>query len=140
MIKKGWKKGDFLSEKTPIVGEEVMNPNKVRYTKPIVMLIDYMSGSGGDAFPGLLQGYGRAKLFGTRTMGLGGHVTEIPNLNYSQIKLRMTRSLFYTPKDVEIENNGVTPDVQYKITRYDFLYDYKEYQKAYLKELFKLIE
>lgn len=135
LILKHWQAGDFMTPVTSSDGSEYLKPNPVRYSKPVVMLIDEMSGSGGDAFPGLMQGYGRAVLVGTRTMGLGGHVTEQPSLPYSQLGLRMTKSLFFRPDGTPVENNGVVPNVAYEITRDDFMYGYKAYQAFYLKTL-----
>jgi hypothetical protein len=140
LIKSTWEKGEFLTTKTSISGDAVIYPNRIRYTKPIVMLIDELSGSGGDAFPALMGGYKRATLLGTRTSGLGGHVEEVAPLNYSGLNLRMTKSLFYRPDGVAVENNGAVPDVPYVITRDDYVYEYKNYQKFYLKTLLDLIE
>lgn len=140
IIKTAWEKGDFMTEMTSFSGLKYLFPEtQARYTKPIVMLIDELSGSGGDAFPAHMQGYGRAKLFGTRTMGAGGHVTELPRLNNSQLKVRMTRSLFYRPDGVAVENNGAVPDFNYTITVDDYVNGYKGYQQAYLKELLDMI-
>ncbi len=135
LIRKSWEAGDYLTPTTSINGIEWLQPSPYAYTKPIVMLIDEISGSGGDAFPALMQGYGRATLLGTRTSGLGGHVNELPPLNNSQIAIRMTKSLFFRPDGVEVENNGAVPDVPYSITRDDFMYGYKGYQEFYLKTL-----
>ncbi|MEY4617326.1 MAG: hypothetical protein RJB66_2286 [Pseudomonadota bacterium] len=140
LILNSWKKGDYLTPKSTLHGSVPVRPYHYQYTKPIVLLTDEMSGSGGDAFPGLLQGHGRAKVIGNRTMGLGGHVEEVPALYNSGLNLRMTKSLFYRPDGVAIENNGVQPDVKYVPTRDDFMYGFKNYQKFYLNELFKLIE
>lgn len=140
LILASWKKGDYLTPKTTLHGSLPVRPSPYRYTKPIVLLTDEMSGSGGDAFPGLMQGHGRAKIIGNRTMGLGGHVEEIPPLYNSGLGLRMTKSLFYRPDGVAVENNGVQPDIKYIPTRDDFMYGFKGYQKFYLNELFKLIE
>lgn len=134
-----WKAGSFMTDKVPLAGEEFIHPHSVRYTKPIVMLIDEMSGSGGDAFPALLQGAGRAKLLGTRTMGAGGHVQEQPPLAFSRVNFRMTKSLFFRPDGVPVENNGTLPDIPYEITRDDFMYGYKGYQAFYLSKLLELI-
>jgi Peptidase family S41/PDZ domain len=139
LIKTSWLKGDFMTPKTAIDGAPLVMPNDVRYTKPMVMLIDEMSGSGGDAFPSLMQGYGRAKLIGTRTMGLGGHVVAQAALNYSQITPEMTKSLFYRPDGVAIENNGSVPDYPYAITRDDFMYGYQGYRAFYESKLFALL-
>jgi len=140
LIKDAWTKGEFMTGMTSFSSKELVYPNpRIRYTKPILMLIDENSGSGGDAFPSMMQGLGRAKLFGTRTMGAGGHVKEIPSLNYSGIKVRMTQSLFFRPDGIEVENNGAEPDFPYTITRDDFIYEYKGYQKTYLATLFEMI-
>ena len=103
------------------------------------MLIDEMSGSGGDGFPSLMQGYGRAKLIGTRTMGAGGHVTQNAPLNYSQITVSMTRSQFFRPDGVPVENNGAAPDYPYEITFEDFVGGYKSYRNFYTSKLLGLI-
>ncbi len=137
LIKTTWEAGTSrLTPKIPIDGWETMQPNYIHYTKPVVMLIDEMSGSGGDAFPALLQGLGRAKLFGQTTSGLGGHIQIYPaGLPNSQMTFSLTKSLFYRPDGVAIENNGAVPDQFYTIKRDDMLYGFKEYQKAYLAYL-----
>ena len=140
LIKDTWlNTNDFLTKKTSLDGEELIYPNTIRYTKPIIVLIDEMSGSGGDAFPALMQGAGRAKLLGTRTVGAGGHVVELPGLNNSQIKVRITKSLFYRPDEVAVENNGAHPDIPYTPTLNDFKYGYLEYQAFFTKELLKML-
>lgn len=141
LVKETWlNEESFLTKKFAIDGTKEIYPHSVRYTKPIIVLIDEFSGSGGDAFPAMMQGLGRAKLLGTRTMGAGGHVQSLPPLSNSMINVAITRSLFYHPNDVAIENNGASPDIKYTPTRDDFLYEYRGYQKFYLNELFKLLE
>lgn len=139
LILEHWKKGNYLTPKTTLHGSISVRPAQYRYTKPVVLLTDEMSGSGGDAFPGLMQGHARAKVIGNRTMGLGGHVEEIPPLYNSGLSLRMTKSLFYRPDGVAVENNGVQPDVKYIPSRDDFVYGFRDYQKFYLNELFKML-
>lgn len=140
LMKVSFAKGERLTPKTTFQFDRRIEPNYIRYTKPIVMLIDELSGSGGDAFPAMMQGLRRAKLMGTRTMGAGGHVIELDNaLSYSGNKLRLTKSLFYHPNGTAIENNGVTPDVPYAITKEDFLGGYKAYQAKYLELLLGMI-
>lgn len=141
LIKDTWlNKKSFLTTKTSLSGREFIQPNIVRYTKPIIVLIDENSGSGGDAFPAMMQGLGRAKLLGTQTMGAGGHVIKLPELSNSQISVRMTKSLFYHPNTIAIENNGASPDIKYRPTRDDFMYEYRGYQQFYLNELFKILK
>ncbi len=139
-IKTAWEKGDHLTEKVSIVGDQLIYPNRIRYTKPIVMLIDELAGSGGDAFPSLMGGNKRATLLGTRTAGLGGHIAQLSPLNHSAINIVITKSLFYRPDGVAVENNGAVPDVPYTITRDDYMYEYKNYQQFYLKTLLDQIQ
>lgn len=138
-IKKHWLAGDFLTPKTSFWGGQNLYPQNVGYTKPIIVLIDEMSGSGGDAFPAMMQGNNRATLLGTRTMGAGGHVTKEPDLNYSRLQINMTKSLFYHPNGTPIENNGASPDIPYSPTINDVKNKFKDYQEFYLEELMKLI-
>lgn len=141
LIKKAWEAGQWLSEKTTFNGGMLLSPDAdVRYTKPIVMLIDEMSGSGGDGFPSLMQGYGRAKLIGSATMGLGGHVEEQPDLAASGVKYRMTRSLFFRPDGVPVENNGAVPDYPYTITRDDFMYGYRAYRDFAISKVLEMVK
>jgi hypothetical protein len=139
LVKAAWATGQFMTPKTAIDGTVAFPPNHIHYTKPIVMLIDEMSGSGGDAFPALMKGFGRAKLLGTRTMGAGGHVVVQPALYFSQVGSRMTKSLFYRPDGVPVENNGAVPDIPYTITRDDFVHEYKGYQAFYVSKLLELV-
>lgn len=140
LILESWKSNVFLTPQTSVAGEEFIYPNPVRYSKPIVMLIDEMSGSGGDAFPAQMQGFGRATLVGTTTSGLGGHVNAMAPLNNSGMLINMTQSLFFRPDGVAVENNGAVPDVPYTITRDDFVYGYKNYQSFYLDVLFSKLK
>ncbi|OFZ30517.1 MAG: hypothetical protein A2622_08955 [Bdellovibrionales bacterium RIFCSPHIGHO2_01_FULL_40_29] len=140
LLKDFWQRGERTTSFTTLDGEEWAQPNLVRYTKPVVMLIDEMSGSGGDAFPSLMQGYGRAKLIGSRTMGAGGHVTQNSPLNYSQITVSMTRSLFFRPDGVPVENNGAAPDYPYEITLEDFMGGYKNYRAFYEAKLLEMVQ
>ena len=52
----------------------------------------------------------------------------------------MTKSLFYRPDEVAVENNGAAPDIPYTITRDDFMYGYKNYQTFYLSKLLEMIQ
>ena len=138
-LEQSWNAGEFLTSKISFEKGDLAYPNPTRYTKPVVMLIDELSGSGGDAFPSLMGGYKRAVLLGTRTMGAGGHVTEGSPLNFSQMKINMTRSLFYRPDGVEVENNGAVPSIPYEITPEDFNQHYVPYREFYTQKLLDLI-
>jgi hypothetical protein len=141
LVEDTWLKG--TSRLTPMIaidGQETFPNETIHYTKPIVMLIDEVAGSGGDMFPAMMKGLGRAKLFGQRTSGLGGHVTRYPaRLPNSQLVFRMTKSLFYDPNGQAIENHGAVPDQTYTITRNDVLYGFKEYRQQYLNYLLSML-
>ena len=104
----------------------------------MLVLIDELAGSCGDMFPMLVKANKRAKLFGQNTMGLGGNVEEVGQLNNSRITIAMTRGLFfpfradakYVPADL-VENNGVAPDYEYAHTLKDFHGGYVDYVKAF---------
>ncbi|MDX2269954.1 MAG: S41 family peptidase [Bryobacter sp.] len=91
------------------------------YAKPMIVLVDEFSFSGGDMFPSVIQDNGRAKLVGMRTAGAGGSVENTPAGAYAETNTRVTASLMVrnADRDVEgfprspfIENVGVRPDVE----------------------------
>lgn len=123
----------------PIAGsQEYIRPASVTYEKPILMLIDELSGSCGDLVPALMKENRLATLFGARTMGLGGNVESAIVLPSSQIEVKLTRGFFatYSPEgkyDLEspIENNGVAPDLEYRHTVRDYRQGFTDYVRAF---------
>jgi len=119
----------------PLAGAETVSGD-AQYTwqKPILVLADELAGSCGDIFPMLMQRGGTAKVFGQRTMGLGGNVESVVTLPNSQASVRLTRGLFvtyeaggeYTDSDI-VENNGVTPDIPHKLSLIDFRRGFVDY-------------
>lgn len=119
-------------------------PGGTVWTKPVLVLIDELCGSGGDSFPMLIKANGLGKLFGNRTSGLGGSVEKVIDLPYSRSSLSLTRGLFTTFKpngqyaDSDfVENNGVTPDVSYQHTIKDIRDGFEAYFKAVSDEATK---
>ena len=55
-------------------GSLQLQPVAGAYTKPILMLTDEFSASGGDMLPAIFQSNHRGPVFGWRTMGAGGSV------------------------------------------------------------------
>jgi len=139
-ITTAYKKGDRLSAKTTWNGKRELLPASIRYTKPMIVLTDEVSASGGDAFPAMIQGTGRGLVMGTRSMGAGGHVVAAAPLQYSGNEVRITKSLFYHPNGKEIEGLGVTPDIIYETTIEDYTSGYVPYQVKVFEELFKKID
>lgn len=90
------------------------------YTKPILVLTDEFSASGGDMLPAVLQDNGRALIYGTRTMGAGGNVVGYDATSYTDGYVSITESLMERKNNVVapgfpaspfVENVGVQPDV-----------------------------
>lgn len=109
------------------------------------MLVDELAGSCGDILPALMKENKRATLFGERTLGLGGNVEGVATLPKSQIKVNLTRGLFfvYSPTgeydmSKAIENNGVTPDIHYQHTVKDVRAGYVDYVRAFSKAAIEL--
>jgi hypothetical protein len=133
--------GSFVGPNIPLTpdldaGANMLAPHpKVQWNKPVLVLHDELSGSGGDVFPDLLQNGGVAKTFGARTMGLGGSVEPVITLPFSQAQLHLTRGLMgpYNPSGDPklIENEGVTPNFPYSHTVADFRAGYVGYVKAF---------
>ena len=91
------------------------------YSKPLMVLIDELSASGGDLFPATIQDAKRGILFGYRTMGAGGNVVGALAGPYSEGFTTITQSLMSRQDNVVtsefpaapyVENIGVRPDIQ----------------------------
>ena len=111
----------------------VRTPENVQpYTKPVVVLMNRGSGSCGDFFPAILKDNNRAKLFGETTIGLGGPVLGTSQLPLSEITVQTTVGATMRLNGEYIENNGVKPDVEYKITIDDLNNGYRNYIKGFI--------
>jgi hypothetical protein len=91
------------------------------YTKPLMVLADEFSASGGDAFPATIQDNRRGPIFGMRTMGAGGSVVTLGVGSYSEGSAGMTQTLMNRkypiatseyPAAPYVENIGVRPDIE----------------------------
>jgi C-terminal processing protease CtpA/Prc len=94
--------------------------NVIAYSKPILVLVDEMSASGGDAFAATIQDNARGPLLGWRTMGAGGNVESWEAGSYSMGFATVTESLMNRKNDIKteeyltapyVENIGVRPDI-----------------------------
>ena len=101
-------------------GSLQLQPVAGAYAKPILMLTDEFSASGGDALPAILQSNKRATLLGWRTMGAGGSVVGFSGPAFTESFFRITVSLMNRghvvntpdfPPAPYIENIGVRPDI-----------------------------
>jgi tricorn protease len=91
-------------------GEDVVEPTQGIYG-PKVMIINQMSGSGGDALPWLFRKAGLGPLVGVRTwgglVGIGGY----PPLLDGGFVTAPRWGLYGTKGEWEVENVGIAPDV-----------------------------
>jgi hypothetical protein len=116
------------------------------WKKPMLVLADELAGSCADIFPMLVRDNKRGKIFGQRTMGLGGNVEEVRELTNSQAKVRLTRGLYTTNRDdgkytpeMMMENNGVLPDYPYTHTVADFRAGFTGYVEAFSEKAIEQI-
>lgn len=84
---------------------------------PMVLLVDGGSASASEIISGALKDYGRATLIGTKTYGKGS-VQNVNTLSDNS-ELRVTIAHFFSPKGNEINDVGVSPDKEVKITADD---------------------
>ena len=108
---------DVLIDRDPA---KDLKGNILAYTKPIIVLVDEFSASGGDYFPATIQDNERGILFGMRTMGAGGSVSGYSAGIYSEGSTNVTESLMIRKNPViseeypaapYVENIGVRPEV-----------------------------
>ena len=97
-----------------------MQGNVIAYDKPIMVLVDELSASGGDAFAATIQDNARGPLLGWRTMGAGGTVVGREGGDYGLGFIRVTQSLMNRKNPIVtadyptaryVENIGVRPDI-----------------------------
>jgi len=132
--------GDVLTKPVPLMDARYrIEPSEgYHWSKPMLVLADELAGSCGDIFPMLIKRNGIAKIFGQKTMGLGGNVESAGELTYSRASFRLTRGLYTTNKpsgnyvdEDFVENRGIEPDFLYDHTVDDFRAGFTGYFKAF---------
>jgi hypothetical protein len=119
------------------------------YTKPILMLTDEFSASGGDMLPAIFQSNNRGRVFGWRTMGAGGSVVGYSGPAFTESIFRITVSLMNRmhivntpdfPPAPYIENIGVRPDIPYDyMTRANLMSAGAPFVQAFTQALENLV-
>jgi peptidase S41-like protein/PDZ domain-containing protein len=101
-------------------GSLQLQPVPGAYAKPLLVLTDEFSASGGDMLPAIIQSNHRGPIFGWRTMGAGGSVVNFNGPSFTESIFRITVSLMNRghvvttpdfPPAPYIENIGVRPDI-----------------------------
>jgi len=101
-------------------GSLQLQPVASAYSKPILMLTDEFSASGGDMLPAIFQTNHRGPILGWRTMGAGGSVVAFNGPAFTESIFRITVSLMNRgevittpdfPPAPYVENIGVRPDI-----------------------------
>ncbi len=110
-----------------------VKPNpRVQYLKPVFVLADEGSISCGDFFPGFFQDTKRAKIIGRQTAGagafVGGTISSKNALGLAMMRIPFAPGFRYDGS--MIENNGVHPDVEVRLTNRDFQTGFSDFRKS----------
>jgi len=81
---------------------------------PMIVLVNQGSASASEIVAGALKDWKRAVTLGAPTFGKGSVQSVIPLSDGSG--LRLTTARYYTPKDISIQNTGIKPDIEVKLT------------------------
>jgi C-terminal processing protease CtpA/Prc len=132
-----WNKGNHFTSLNYMMGISSIDPHpQVRYTKPILILVNELDVSCGDFFPAIMQDNKRATIFGSKTAGAGGYVLNASHHNMFGISTyTFTGSIAERLNQQPIENLGVTPDVSYTLTKEDLQNNYPSYIQAVNKTI-----
>ncbi len=84
---------------------------------PLVVLVDGGSASASEIVAGAIQDAGTGILIGEKTYGKGS--VQLPNRLSDGSQLRVTIARWYTPKDREIHQKGLEPDIVVPLTEED---------------------
>jgi carboxyl-terminal processing protease len=85
---------------------------------PLVVLVNEGTASASEIVAGAIQDYGRGKLVGVTTYGKGS-VQNWIDLDNEQGAVRITIARWLTPKERQINEIGLTPDVEIQFTDAD---------------------
>lgn len=98
-------------------GPGVVVPDAVSFEKPLLVLNDNRSASGGDFIPAIIQSAGRALIMGDTSKGLGAPVYRaIDSMPGSEMSFRCPMANCERMDKIPIENIGAVPDLPRPVT------------------------
>ncbi len=112
---------DVTIDRNPAMDEK---GKVIAYDKPIMVLVDDLSASAGDAFAATIQDNARGPLLGWRTMGAGGNVVGWEAGSYSLGSITVTQSLMNRKNPVVTSDYPTAPYVENIGVRPEILVDY----------------
>jgi len=118
----------FIEEGDVILKEDTMNGDKIKEYKStgpkvfddrlkMVVLVDGGSASASEILAGAIKSHKKGTLVGEKTFGKGS-VQELVKLT-DDTSLKITVANWLTPDGVSISKEGITPDVEVKMTAED---------------------
>lgn len=121
--------GEFLPRNSKIVTTKENNPanNISLFTSllslpdeniPLIVLVNEYSASASEIVAGALQDYGRAIVIGNKTYGKWSVQEMLEMRDGSMIKVTVAH--WYTPKDKNIDLEGITPDILVRLMADDY--------------------
>jgi hypothetical protein len=112
---------DVTIDRNPAMDQ---NGKVIAFDKPIMVLVDDLSASAGDAFAATIQDNARGPLLGWRTMGAGGNVVGWEAGSYSLGSITVTQSLMNRKNPVVTSDYPTAPYVENIGVRPEILVDY----------------
>ncbi len=102
---------------------------------PLVVLVNEGSASASEIVAGALQDNGRATIIGQTTFGKGSvqNVFQLSNGG----ELRVTIARWYTPNNVSISENGITPDIEVEM---DFTVEFGSAEDVQLQRALEFLQ
>lgn len=87
--------------------------SKIEYDIPLVLLTNENTASASEILTAALKDNERAKIIGTKTYGKGV-IQSVLNLSDGS-GLKITTAEYFTPNGTEINNKGISPDIEVKL-------------------------